>query len=500
MSLPPQRKRQRPGIRTALASVAVVALVTGATATAGLLEVQTFVDDISSGAKLDLAPGVISTVDVGRPQTILLLGSDRRFKAGKSDARSDTIMLVRLDADAQGTAVMNIPRDLKVKVPVRSGRFETTKINSTYSIGGPGLTAKVVKDVLGVQINHIINVNFGGFRRAVDYIDCVYADVDRRYFNDNSTAAYGAGYATINIPAGYQKLCGQKALDYVRFRHMDTDIVRSARQQDFLRQAQQQYGVQQAVQSRHELTKIFGAYTQTDADLHSVDALLKLMSLVAFSSQKNIVSVPFPAILPNSPTDPYVTADPVEIKKAVAEFLGQSRAGRPVPHPKPKPGDKFKPKPSKVAPAPVFKNLDRARNQADLLKGIGIPVYAPKLMANGSRYMGPTAGQYPRAYVLRDPDGKKHVAYRIVATTNGIGQYYGVQGTSWTDPPLLASPSATKTIKGGRQLLLFGDGRRLRFVGFKTPKGSYWVSNTLTETLSNRTMIAIAASLVPLAH
>ena len=500
MSIVPRPKLQKPGVRTAIAAIAVIGLVTVATSTAGLLEVQSFVDDINSGAKLDLAPGVISTVDVGRPQTILLLGSDHRFKAGKSDARSDTIMLVRLDADAQGTAVMNIPRDLKVKIPLPSGRFETSKINASYSIGGPGLTAKIVKDLLGTPINHIINVNFGGFRKAVDYIDCVYADIDRRYFNDNSTAAYGAGYAAINISAGYQKLCGQRALDYVRFRHMDTDIVRSARQQDFLRQARQQYGVQQAVQSRHELTKIFGKYTQTDSDLHSVDALLKLMTLVAFSSQKNVVSVPFPAILPNNPKDPYVTADPLAIKKAVAEFLGQRHAGAINPHPKPKPGDSHRPTPSRVQPAPVFKNLDGAQAQAALLKGIGMPVYAPKVMANGSRYMGPTSGEYPRAYVLRDTEGKKHVAYRIVATTNGIGQYYGVQGTSWTDPPLLANPSATKTIRGGRQLLLFGDGRRLRFVGFKTPKGSYWVSNTLTENLTNRTMVAIAASLVPLAR
>lgn len=500
MSISPPPKRQRPGLRTALASLAVVALVAGATATAGLLDVQSFVDDINEGSKLDLAPGVISTVDVGRPQTLLLLGSDHRFKAGKSDARSDTIMLVRLDADADGTAVMNIPRDLKVKIPLPSGRFETAKINASYSIGGPGLTARVVKDLLGIPINHIINVNFGGFRRAVDYIHCVYADIDRRYFNDNSTAAYGAGYATINISAGYQKLCGQKALDYVRFRHMDTDIVRSARQQDFLRQAREQYGVQQAVQSRHELTKIFGKYTQTDADLHSVDALLKLMTLVAFSSQKAVVSVPFPAILPSGPNDPYVTADPIALKKAVAEFLSQKHSGGANGHRKPKPGDKRRQKPSKVEPAPVFRNRSGAQTQASLLKGIGIPVYAPTVLANGSRFMGPMAGEYPRAYVLRDPDGNRHVAYRIVATTSGIGQYYGVQGTSWTDPPLLDSPTATKTVKGGRQLLLFGDGRRLRFVGFKTPKGSYWVSNTLTENLDNRTMVAIAASLVPLAH
>jgi len=45
------------------------------------------------------------------------------------------------------------------------------------------------------------------------------------------------------VPAGYQKLCGSKSLDYVRFRHADDDLVRAARQQDFLRQAKDQIGL-----------------------------------------------------------------------------------------------------------------------------------------------------------------------------------------------------------------------------------------------------------------
>ena len=43
-------------------------------------------------------------------------------------------------------------------------------------------------------------------------------------------------YSEINISAGYQRLCGKDALAFVRYRHTDTDLVRSARQQDFLRQ------------------------------------------------------------------------------------------------------------------------------------------------------------------------------------------------------------------------------------------------------------------------
>ena len=498
MTEQPAPKRKRFGVRTALAAAGVISLAAVATATAGILEVQSFVDDLNSGQKLKVGPGVLSTADVGRPQTILLLGSDRRFKAGRKDARSDTIMLVRLDADASGTAVMNIPRDLKAAIPLPGGRVVTEKINATYSLGGPALTAKVVKDLLGIPINHVINVNFGGFRKAVDYIDCVYADIDRRYFNDNSGAAYGQGYAVIDIQAGYQKLCGTKALDYVRFRHLDTDIVRSARQQDFVRQARQQYGVQQAVGNRHELAKIFSTYAQSDSSLHSVDALLKLLNLLAFSSGKPVVSIPFPAILSNDPRNGYIGVNQLELQKAVKRFLGQR------PAPVKRNGSGAKPKKQRssgaVAKANVVVNLDGARQQAEALRGLGIPIMAPKVIPVGSRYMGPEPPKYPRAYVMRDTEGKRQAAYRIVGTTNGIGQFWGIQGTSWKNPPLLDGPTATKTLKGGRKLLLFGDGKRLRFVGFKTSKGSYWVSNTLSEDLDNRTMVAMAASLVPLAR
>lgn len=496
MSIAPPAKRRRPGLRIALASLVVVLVTAGATATAGLLEVQRFVDDLNSGQKIALTPGLISTTAVGKPQTILLLGSDHRFRAGKNDARSDTIMLVRLDADADGTKVMNIPRDLKVDIPGARGSLATAKINAAYAQGGPALTAKVVKNLLGLEINHIINVNFTGFHEGVDYIGCVWTDIDRRYFNDNSGSSYGNTYATINIGAGYQKLCGAQALDYVRFRHLDTDIVRNARQQDFLRQARQQYGVQAAVQNRHELTKIFSKYTQSDAQLHSVDALLELLTLVAFSSQKPVISVPFPAILPSRPTDPYVTANPLALRKMVGEFLNPDSGAA-----KPSRSAKRKPKPKAAAkPAPVKRDIYGAQQQGRALAGIGMPVLAPRVIPISGRYMGPIAGKYPHAYQIRDDKGKTEVAYRIVGTLPGDGQYFGIQGTTWKNPPLLSQPTVTQTLRDGRKLLLFGDGRRLRFVGIKTAEGSYWISNTLTEDLDNRTMVAMAQSLFPVAR
>ena len=92
-------------------------------------------------------------------------------------------------------------------------------------------------------------MNFGGFRGAVNRLGCVYVDVDRRYFNDNNPPRAAAASATrrSTSSAGYQRLCGQDALDYVRFRHLDNDFVRAARQQNFLGQAKDQIGVGQAL-------------------------------------------------------------------------------------------------------------------------------------------------------------------------------------------------------------------------------------------------------------
>ena len=82
----------------------------------------------------------------------------------------------------------------------------------------------------------------------------------------------------------------------------------------------------------------------------------------------------------------------------------------------------------------------------------------------------------------------------MVMSSGYIGEYYGVQGTSWRDPPILESPSETRKIRG-REYLLFFNGDRLRLVGWKTEKASYWVSNTLLQTLSAKEMLGVARSL-----
>ena len=113
-----------------------------------------------------------------------------------------------------------------------------------------------------IPINHVVNVNFGGFQRAVNRLGCVYVDVDRRYFNDNTRPR--RDYATIDLKPGYQKLCGAGRARLRALPPPDSDFVRAARQQEFLRQAKEQIGLGKLFGDRKELLRIFGRYTQTD--------------------------------------------------------------------------------------------------------------------------------------------------------------------------------------------------------------------------------------------
>ena len=61
----------------------------------------------------------------------------------------------------------------------------------------------------------------------------VWVDIDRRYYNQN-TGSVATNYANIDLQPGYQQMTGKKALDFVRFRHTDTDLFRLARQQLFV--------------------------------------------------------------------------------------------------------------------------------------------------------------------------------------------------------------------------------------------------------------------------
>ena len=483
--------------RFLLAGFVIVVLSGAATATAALLEFDTLRDEFGHfSVPIAGIDAEVTRADAGDPQTILVLGSDRRYIdiKQKNPTRSDTIMLIRLDPDRDSNAVLSVPRDLKVDIR-HKGRIVTDKINAAYALGGPKLTLRTIKRLLpGIEVNHVVNVNFGGFQRAVNRVGCVYVDVDRRYYNDNSGLPPGKQYATIDVPAGYQKLCGKDSLDYVRYRHEDTDLVRSARQQDFLRQAKAQVGLSQLFGERRDLVRIFSRYTQTDRALRDSDQLRQLLKLVVFSGNNPIREVHFRGDVGET----YVTASASQLSSTLREFERGHATRRPRPRghiettKAQRRADRRRRRHRRPAGVPGLANTKRlAENVAvPLAFKARFPVYYPMLSTTGAVYNNETS----RTYGIRAPNGRLHRAYRIVVRKGIIGEVYGIQGTTWRKPPILDGSHETRSM-GGRKLDVYYDGRRVRLVAWKTDHAVYWVSNTLLQTMTEQQMLAIARSL-----
>jgi LCP family protein required for cell wall assembly len=169
----------------------------------------------------------------------LVIGYDARAGSegfGFADSRSDTLMLIRADPATNTLSLLSFPRDLQVPIycdPVTP--IKTDRINSAWSScpnnGNARGTLDTVEKLTGIPVNYLITVNFHGFKLLVNKMHGVYMQVDHRYIN---TQGGPSGFATINLEPGYQKLDGQQALDFVRFRHTDSDLYRLARQQLFL--------------------------------------------------------------------------------------------------------------------------------------------------------------------------------------------------------------------------------------------------------------------------
>ena len=458
--------------RFLLGAALVIFASAGATSVAAFREVDRVVEALQLQPELELPE--LARTDPGEPQTIMLLGSDKRppdsGDGAAGGARSDTIILIRLDPSKKATAMMSLPRDLKVQIPGHG----TDKINAAYEQGGPKLTLRTVKLLTGLSINHVVNVDFKGFWAAVNAIGCVYADIDRRYFNNT------AAYSYIDVQPGYQRMCGRKALQYVRFRHEDNDLVRGARQQDFLRQAKQQVGVSKLIDDRDRLVKIFGRYTRSD--IRSSKELLRLLKLALFSADQPIREVHFEGQIGKS----YVTASHTTVQKLVQQFLGVEETRGPRGELKPK-GKKKGGGDLGLEKADVA-GKDQGVQAVQQGAGGSLPVYYPTIRTKSALYAGP-----PRVYKVNGPRQRRYGAYRMVIKRGAVGEYYGLQGTTWKRPPILEDPTETRKV-GRRTFELHHDGDRLRLVAWRTRKAVYWISNTLLQTLSERQMLAIARS------
>jgi LCP family protein required for cell wall assembly len=392
--------------------------------------------------------------------------------------------------------VLSLPRDLAVTIP---GEGDGIKINQAYDDGGAALALKTVKYLFAnatgkdFVVNGVIDVNFHGFQEAVDYVHGVYVDVDRRYYNPE-----GTGYAAIDINAGYQRLNGADALAYVRFRHTDSDIYRNARQQDFLRQAAAQKSVRelQSIGDAKRLLARLEQYFRFDKKFLSrrnLAGLLKTaVNLALNHAPVNQIKLRGITEAEDPTVDTRLFVSNEHIADAYNEFMTGEHSVNPAPSDIP-----AKPKKSKKAKKASIPSglVDAHRLGEDMAvlaarKLDSLPFYFPALRTGRSQYVTNT----PRIYKLADEDGIRHEAYRIVVSLGEPGEYWGVQGMTWKNPPILADPDRIRE-RNGRKLLLFYDGNKLRMVGWKTTRAAYYVTNSIGHKISNARLIAIAGSL-----
>ena len=178
----------------------------------------------------------LQTVPPSQPATALLIGYDASAGVdsfGASGSRSDTIMLVRADPQQNTLSLFSFPRDLVVPIYCKDQTtpITTDRINTAWTSCGPTGTLNTVEKLTGIPVNYLVTIDFHGFKLLVNKLHGIYIDVDHRYLN---TVGGPGGYAKIDLEPGYQRLDGQQALDFVRFRHTDSDLYRVARQQLFI--------------------------------------------------------------------------------------------------------------------------------------------------------------------------------------------------------------------------------------------------------------------------
>ncbi|HET7387649.1 MAG TPA: LCP family protein [Nocardioidaceae bacterium] len=231
--------------RRVFRAVAIGVAVVLAALAAAVLVVLHHLDGNISSVDLNKGLGTSRPSEIPRPNkpqqpmNILLIGSDtREGQRGHfgivPGARSDTTILLHLNADRTLAYGVSIPRDSIVQRPPcksADGSVDPggrSMFNAAYSVGGPLCTVKTVSTITGVPIEHFVEIDFNGFRDMVNALGGVQVCLP---YAVHDTVGH------INLPAGTHTLNGYESLQYVRERYAFSgggDVARTHRQQAFL--------------------------------------------------------------------------------------------------------------------------------------------------------------------------------------------------------------------------------------------------------------------------
>jgi LCP family protein required for cell wall assembly len=178
---------------------------------------------------------------LSKPTSILLLGRDH----ANNDQRvglnnSDSIMILRTDPSRHRLVYLSIPRDLRVPIP----GYGEDRVNSAFPRGGPALAVRTIRGFTGLDINHVMIVDFQSFRSLIDNIGGIEITVPERILSNKFDCPYDAArcarWQGWRFAKGVQHMDGKRALIYSRIREnrynpAESDITRGERQQQVMR-------------------------------------------------------------------------------------------------------------------------------------------------------------------------------------------------------------------------------------------------------------------------
>jgi LCP family protein required for cell wall assembly len=236
---PKAPKRRRRWWLWALLALGVLVLLTVAWAAVGFLSFSSGVSEANDrlprralGQLAEQQGSILST-----PTTTLVIGTDGGNTPGRGDARrSDSLLLVRTDPSRQRLTYLSIPRDLRVDIP----GFGSEKINAANQYGGPALTLATVRRLTGLPIQHVVVVDFDGFKDLIDALGGIEVTVPKPILSNKFDCPYPPkrcqSWEGWRFGKGKQHMDGRRALIYSRIRTnqldpSDSDISRTSRQQ-----------------------------------------------------------------------------------------------------------------------------------------------------------------------------------------------------------------------------------------------------------------------------
>jgi LCP family protein required for cell wall assembly len=612
--------------------LALAVLVIGSGVGGGLyLYVHGTLADISTRTKPieNVDKSLVTVPSPSSPAIALVAGYDVRGKTRGANpyagSNSDTLMLLRADPKTDTLSLLSFPRDLYVNIYCHGDTVDTqNRINSAWGTcgnNGPAATLDTIQHLTGLNINYFITLDFHAFKQLVNNLHGVYMNVDRRYYIPLHT-----GVSAINLQPGYQKLDGGQALSYVRYRHTDSDIYRTGRQQLFIEALKSRLRTALSPTSlplevpklvgvlKHnieigkagggsvnfdELTRYLGLlYHLPPGHLFRNSIPLNDFHYFTTAAGADVESVPQSAIdgavhsflnpdvrettavsnqvggrlktpkkkvklhqLPKSQISVLVlnagtvageaanttyllsktgyttkelpagdVANAPKRRSDTTIYYDPTQAGGPQAAQQLRPlfgphtqvvqmtlpiqdiaklagnpmtvvavGTSFPGKlvvhhPVKIKPSPPAQVSNGAAMTASRLRHVYDRVHFPLMVPH----------EIAEGAVLSDSEGvrgfkplkNQHEVALTFVMPDQI-EYWQVEETTWQSAPILANPSFT-LIHRGQKYNVYTTGGQIQMVALVTPHATYWVSNTILNELSNKTMLAIAESLKPL--